>query len=170
MGRMERARRAAGPSATPRVRLARQRRRAPPLPGERAVRTARGCARSPLHRAVGGLGLLARTALPYLSPKTIGRSVGAMCPCKVLAIANQKGGTGETTTAASLGVALAMRGRRVLLVDADPQGDLTTSLGWNPDELEVTLATESEFTPISLTPPTPPKRPPAHASPRTPRG
>lgn len=52
MGRMERARRAAGPSATPRVRLARQRRRAPPLPGERAVRTARGRARSPLQRAV----------------------------------------------------------------------------------------------------------------------
>lgn len=50
MERMERARRAAGPSATPRVRLARQRRRAPPLPGERAVRTARGCARLNLPR------------------------------------------------------------------------------------------------------------------------
>ena len=69
-----------------------------------------------------------------------------MCPCKVLVIANQKGGTDKTTTAASLGVALAMRGRRVLRVDADPQGDLTTSLGWNPDELEVALATHLERT------------------------
>ena len=59
-----------------------------------------------------------------------------MSRCKVVAIANQKGGTGKTTTAASLGVALAMSGKRVLLIDADPQGDLTASLGWrNPDEL-----------------------------------
>ena len=59
-----------------------------------------------------------------------------MSRCKVVAIANQKGGTGKTTTAASLGVALAMSGKRVLLIDADPQGDLTASLGWrNPDAL-----------------------------------
>ena len=55
-----------------------------------------------------------------------------MSRCKVVAIANQKGGTGKTTTAASLGVALAMSGKRVLLIDADPQGDLTASLGWKP--------------------------------------
>ena len=68
-----------------------------------------------------------------------------MSRCKVVAIANQKGGTGKTTTAASLGVALAMSGKRVLLIDADPQGDLTASLGWrNPDELETTLATHLE--------------------------
>ncbi|WP_288220346.1 ParA family protein [uncultured Adlercreutzia sp.] len=62
-------------------------------------------------------------------------------PCRTIAIANQKGGTGKTATTLSLGVALARRGKRVLLVDADPQGDLTKSLGWSePDALEVTLA------------------------------
>lgn len=62
-------------------------------------------------------------------------------PCRTIAIANQKGGTGKTATALSLGVALAQRGKRVLLVDTDPQGDLTKSLGWkDPDALELTLA------------------------------
>ena len=58
-----------------------------------------------------------------------------------IAVANQKGGTAKTATALSLGVALARKGARVLLVDTDPQGDLTKSLGWrDPDRLEVTLA------------------------------
>lgn len=62
-------------------------------------------------------------------------------PCRTIAVANQKGGTGKTTTALSLGMALARMGKRVLLVDTDPQGDLTKSLGWkDPDALEVTLA------------------------------
>ena len=62
-------------------------------------------------------------------------------PCRIIAVANQKGGTGKTSTTLSLGVALARRQKRVLLVDADPQGDLTKSLGWaDPDALGVTLA------------------------------
>ncbi len=59
----------------------------------------------------------------------------------VIALANQKGGTAKTTTALNLGIGLAGKGKRVLLVDADPQGDLTTALGWTEaDSFSVTLA------------------------------
>ncbi len=62
--------------------------------------------------------------------------------CKVIAITNQKGGVGKTTTTVNLGVGLANDGYRVQLIDADPQGSLTLSLGIkNPDELDVSLAT-----------------------------
>ena len=62
--------------------------------------------------------------------------------CEVIAIVNQKGGCAKTTTALNLGVGLAMDGKKAALIDDDPQGSLTVSLGYRqPDQQKTTLAT-----------------------------
>ena len=63
-----------------------------------------------------------------------------MSNCKTIAVCNQKGGVGKTTTTVNLGVGLAMQGKKVLLTEAEPQGDWTTRLGWrDTDSRSVTL-------------------------------
>ena len=62
--------------------------------------------------------------------------------CKVISVSNQKGGIGKSSVVANLGVGLARAGKKVLLIDADPQGSLTASLGYQePNDIRVTLAT-----------------------------
>src|SRR5438067_4643229 len=80
-------------------------------------------------------------ALARLLPRPNPRAKNDKGPelARVIAFANQKGGVAKTTTTLNLGVALAEKGHSVLVIDLDPQGNLTMSQGWNPDEIERSL-------------------------------
>ena len=66
--------------------------------------------------------------------------------CKVIICANQKGGVAKSTSVVNLGIGLANKGKRVLVIDNDPQGSLTEALGYpQPDKLEITLANVMEW-------------------------
>src|SRR5881227_4119463 len=69
-------------------------------------------------------------------PNTRARTDRGPSLARVIVFANQKGGVAKTTTTLNLGVALAEKGMKVLAIDLDPQGNLTMSQGWNPDEIE----------------------------------
>src|SRR5712691_8622538 len=70
-------------------------------------------------------------------PHTRARTDRGPTVARVIAFANQKGGVAKTTTTLNLGVALVEKGKRVLAIDLDPQGNLTMSQGWNPDEIDL---------------------------------